>query len=169
MRCEHSPDGGIQWLQVKPWMCFMGKCAPHHTAATAWSSKSSSFACNIWGANFVVGHNHKLKTMLWLLLLLFVWPPVGGGFLLLHPRLQARRDSPEGRIVGRSQRVTMLEYHAYYFQSRAWLHTHHTRRRRYCLMSDTNMLTPVTSIGHKPTLHTHFSIHADTCDIRSTT
>ena len=78
-------------------------------------------------------------------------------------------NSPEGRIVGRSRRVTMLEYHAYYFQSRAWLHTHHTRRRRYCLMSDTNMLTPVTSIGHKPTLHTHFSIHADTCDIRSTT
>jgi hypothetical protein len=150
MRCEHSPDGGIQWLQVKPW--------------TAWSSKSSSFACIFCRTNFVVGHNHKLKTMLWLLLLLFVWPPVGGGFLLLHPRLQARRANPLN-----SRRVTMLEYHAYYFQSRAWLHTHHTRRRRYCLMSDTNMLTPVTSIGHKPTLHTHFSIHADTCDIGSTT
>ena len=21
MRCEHSPNGGIQWLRVKPWMC----------------------------------------------------------------------------------------------------------------------------------------------------
>ena len=78
-------------------------------------------------------------------------------------------NSPEGIIAGRSRRVTLLEYHVYYFQSRACLHTHHTRHRRYHLMSDTNMLTPVTSIGHKPMLQTHFYVHADTCDIRNTT
>jgi hypothetical protein len=22
--CENSPDGGIQWLRVKPWLCFIG-------------------------------------------------------------------------------------------------------------------------------------------------
>jgi hypothetical protein len=24
MHCEHSPNGGIQWLLEKPWMCSIG-------------------------------------------------------------------------------------------------------------------------------------------------
>jgi hypothetical protein len=31
MRCEHLPNGGIQWLLLKPGMCFIGRCAPHRT------------------------------------------------------------------------------------------------------------------------------------------
>ena len=26
---RHSPDGGIQWLRVKPWMCSIGRRASH--------------------------------------------------------------------------------------------------------------------------------------------
>jgi hypothetical protein len=59
-----------------------------------------------------------------LLLLLFVWPPVGGGFLSLPPRLHGPKgpplNSPKERTVGRSRRVTMLGYRAYYFQLRAY-------------------------------------------------
>jgi hypothetical protein len=32
MQCKHLPDGGIHWLQGKPWLCFIGRCAPHCTA-----------------------------------------------------------------------------------------------------------------------------------------
>jgi hypothetical protein len=39
MRCRHLPDGGIQWLLVKPEMCFIGKCVPNSTTASAWPSK----------------------------------------------------------------------------------------------------------------------------------
>ena len=35
IRRRHPPDGDIQWLRVKPWMCSIGKCAPCHTAASA--------------------------------------------------------------------------------------------------------------------------------------
>jgi hypothetical protein len=31
MRCNHLPDGSIQWLLVKPRMCFMRQCALHLT------------------------------------------------------------------------------------------------------------------------------------------
>jgi hypothetical protein len=27
IRRRHSPDDGIQWLQVKLWMCSIGQCA----------------------------------------------------------------------------------------------------------------------------------------------
>jgi hypothetical protein len=47
MRCEHSPDGGIQWLRVKPWMCSIGRSAPRCTAASAWQSTSSSICLNL--------------------------------------------------------------------------------------------------------------------------
>jgi hypothetical protein len=36
IRRRHLPDGGIQWLRMKPWMCSIGRCASHHTAASAW-------------------------------------------------------------------------------------------------------------------------------------
>ena len=39
IRRRHLPDGGIQWLQVKHWMCSIERCAPHRTATSAWSSK----------------------------------------------------------------------------------------------------------------------------------
>jgi hypothetical protein len=28
MQCKHSPDGGIQWLRVKPGMCFIWLMRP---------------------------------------------------------------------------------------------------------------------------------------------
>jgi hypothetical protein len=28
IRSEWSPDGGVQWLLVKPWSCCIGRCAP---------------------------------------------------------------------------------------------------------------------------------------------
>ncbi len=37
--CGHLPDSGIQWLQLKPWMCAIWQCAIHHTDASAWPSK----------------------------------------------------------------------------------------------------------------------------------
>jgi hypothetical protein len=40
IRRRHSPDGGIQWLRMKPWMCSIGRCASRRTAASAWQSKS---------------------------------------------------------------------------------------------------------------------------------
>ena len=33
MQCEHLPNGGIQWLLVKPGMCTIEWCAPYCTAA----------------------------------------------------------------------------------------------------------------------------------------
>jgi hypothetical protein len=35
---RHSTNGGIQWLQVKPWMCSIGQCALHCIATSAWQS-----------------------------------------------------------------------------------------------------------------------------------
>jgi len=32
---QAPPDGGIQWLRVKPWTCSIGQCAPRFTAASA--------------------------------------------------------------------------------------------------------------------------------------
>ncbi len=34
-----SPDGGIQWLLVKPWTLSIRRCARYRTAASQWSSK----------------------------------------------------------------------------------------------------------------------------------
>ena len=39
MRSEYLPNGGIQWLPVKPWLCFIGRCAPYGTDALPWQSK----------------------------------------------------------------------------------------------------------------------------------
>jgi hypothetical protein len=30
---ENSPDGGIQWLLVKPWTSSIGRCTQYHTGA----------------------------------------------------------------------------------------------------------------------------------------
>jgi hypothetical protein len=138
------------------------------------SSKSEGFRRNIYCLKFlqpycnrihIASNNYCCLSGLQLGVAFYCYP-LGCKARRVNPL-----NSPKGRIAGRSRRVTMLEYHVYFFQSRAWLHTHHTRRRsrRYRLMSDTNMLTPVVSIGHKPKLHTHFYVHADTCDIRNTT
>jgi len=48
IRRRHSPDGGIQWLQVKPGMCSIGRCAPHRTAASAWQSKSPAICLHFF-------------------------------------------------------------------------------------------------------------------------
>ncbi len=39
MRCRHLPNGGIQWLLVRPGMCFIRRCIPHCTATSAWPPK----------------------------------------------------------------------------------------------------------------------------------
>ena len=39
VRRRHSPDGGIQWLHMKHWMCSIGRCALHHTNRFALQSK----------------------------------------------------------------------------------------------------------------------------------
>jgi hypothetical protein len=36
---ECSPNGGIQWLLVKPWTSSIGQCARYCTAALQWPSK----------------------------------------------------------------------------------------------------------------------------------
>jgi hypothetical protein len=79
------------------------------------------------------------------LLLLFVWPPVGGGFLLLA---DPTGQPPNESLCWSTVRTT--------FSHKPTLHTHHTRCKRYRLMSDAHMLTPVASVSHEPTLNTHF-------------
>ena len=43
--CVYLPDGNVQWLRVKPWLCLIRQCAPHCTDASAWPS--------IWPGNLV--------------------------------------------------------------------------------------------------------------------
>ena len=55
IRCEYLPDGGVQWLWVKPWTPSIGRCNRHCTGASAWPSKQvasevHSFVVN----NFVI-------------------------------------------------------------------------------------------------------------------
>ena len=61
MKCEHSPNGGIQWLpQVKPGMCSTKRCAPYRTAVSAWQSKLPAFDMYLFVViNFIVTHNHS--------------------------------------------------------------------------------------------------------------
>ena len=60
MQCKHSPEGGIQWLLVKPRVCSIWRCDPHRTAASAWQSKSPAFDVYFFVVNnFVVAHNHS--------------------------------------------------------------------------------------------------------------
>jgi hypothetical protein len=33
------PDGGVQWLLVKPWSCCTGQCTPYRTGALPWPLK----------------------------------------------------------------------------------------------------------------------------------
>jgi hypothetical protein len=54
---RHLPDGGIQWLLVKPGMCSIGQCALlHHRIPMAMdiASKVGVFFCIV---NFVIIHN----------------------------------------------------------------------------------------------------------------
>ncbi len=85
-----------------------------------------------------------------MLLMLFVWPPVGGGFLLLPPRLHPKFSRRENcwEVPIEESLGSMLGYRAYYFHHSPTLHTHHTRCKRYHLTSDTHMLTPVASISY---------------------
>jgi hypothetical protein len=39
IRSELLPDGGVQWLPVKPWSCCIGRCASYCTGAPKWPSK----------------------------------------------------------------------------------------------------------------------------------
>jgi hypothetical protein len=55
-RRRNLPGGSIQWLLVKPWMCYIGQCAPHGIAASAWQLNLPAFFDIV---DFVVGHNHS--------------------------------------------------------------------------------------------------------------
>ncbi len=37
------PNGGIQWLLVKPWTSSIGRCVRYCTAALQWPSKRPDF------------------------------------------------------------------------------------------------------------------------------
>ena len=39
IQSEYSPNCGVQWLPVKPWSCFIRRCAPYGTGALPWPSK----------------------------------------------------------------------------------------------------------------------------------
>ena len=53
IRPRHSHDGGIQWLWVKPRMCFIGRCAPRCTTASpSWPSKLSSICLHFLSHRF---------------------------------------------------------------------------------------------------------------------
>ena len=58
IRRMHSPNGGIQWLWVKPWMCSIGRCTPRHTTALPWPSTLLSICLHFLSRRFVVGHNY---------------------------------------------------------------------------------------------------------------
>jgi hypothetical protein len=38
-RREYLPDGGVQWLLLKPWTCCIKRCAPYRIGAPPWQSK----------------------------------------------------------------------------------------------------------------------------------
>jgi hypothetical protein len=42
IRRKYSPDGGVQWLLVKPWTPFIGQCMRHCTSASSRPSKRVS-------------------------------------------------------------------------------------------------------------------------------
>ncbi len=42
---QYSPNGGVQWLQLKPWTFSIGKCVQYGIGALLWPSK--------WLANMV--------------------------------------------------------------------------------------------------------------------
>jgi hypothetical protein len=50
--CRHLPNGGIQCLPVKPWMCFIGRCAPRRTAASPWQSKLPAICLHLCSRRF---------------------------------------------------------------------------------------------------------------------
>ena len=37
--CKYLPNGGIQWLLVKPWTFSTGQCVRYHTTASRWPSE----------------------------------------------------------------------------------------------------------------------------------
>ncbi len=42
-RPHYLPNGGIQWLLVKPWTSSIGRCARLHTVALPWPSTRPAF------------------------------------------------------------------------------------------------------------------------------
>jgi hypothetical protein len=54
IRRRHSPNGGIQWLRVKPWMCFIRRYAPRHTTELPWQSKLLSIHLHFCCRRFIV-------------------------------------------------------------------------------------------------------------------
>ncbi len=47
-RSKCSPDGGIQWLLVKPWSSSIRRCARYRTAALGWPSNHQLCWCICW-------------------------------------------------------------------------------------------------------------------------
>ncbi len=81
MRCRHLPNGGIQWLLVKPGMCSIRQCILHHTTASAWPSKLPAICLIVF--DFIVGHNRSSRLVIPVFRNLFFGPkkPFLPGFL----------------------------------------------------------------------------------------
>jgi len=50
IRSEYLPDGGVQWLPVKPWSIGIGRCTPYRTGAPPWPSKWPTTEVHLFAA-----------------------------------------------------------------------------------------------------------------------
>ena len=65
IRGECSPNGGLQWLPMKPWMCSIGRCTRHCIAWSAWPSKWLAKEVHFFCRWFVVMNNWSEPIILW--------------------------------------------------------------------------------------------------------
>jgi hypothetical protein len=59
IRRRHSPDGGIQWLRMKPWTFFIGRCAPLVPPHLLINRNHQQFACIFRCHQLIVAHYHS--------------------------------------------------------------------------------------------------------------
>jgi hypothetical protein len=58
IQSQQSPDGGVQWLPVKPWSCCIGRCCMYHFNASARPSKWPATEVHSFvAAGFFAWHN----------------------------------------------------------------------------------------------------------------
>ncbi len=50
IRSEQSPDGGVQWLLLKPWNSSTGRCVQYCTIAPPWLSKQPAMEVHLFAA-----------------------------------------------------------------------------------------------------------------------
>jgi len=58
IRSKYSPDGGVQWLPVKPWSCCIGRCRLYCTITPPWLSKWPAMEVHLFVVTvFFAWHN----------------------------------------------------------------------------------------------------------------